>query len=1193
MRALRDIGNGSWQHFNSTLAARCALRGVGNGAWRDLNSSMAACSAAQWQEVLQIWRHGVDNRWRPDVVSYNILLRALGRAAQWPCAAEILQQLREAGVRPNIRSYNTMLAGYEKSAVWTRAQALLEVMKEEVGLDQVSHHTMISAFAKADQPEKAVQALSQAENLVGLAGYNAAIRALATEVSPGLWEQASELFRRMAAQTVKPDLGSFNGLISVYGSVSLWFRALHVMAELQARLQPDQVTWSSVVDACGRGHQWQAAVDCLAAMRQSTASPNVVVWTALMKAHELASQWQRSVALLRRLQLRGPPPNSVSFTSAVSACAQGHAWQQALGFLRTARRQQLQSVSMVNTAISACAASKQWRQALHLLQPDLVSYNAFLAACESQWELALTALQCMQQRLLRPDLISFNSMLTTFAKGAEWQRALALLAHPLAAQDHISCNVAISACYKGMRWQAALLLFAAEQRLACEDPLALATTASALGEQMFWPREAALSAAAAALAKRWASGFTPRAREPLVLVNALGGMLRARGSWSGKAEFAFLRRVQYPVQSELLGGAGSNGRRLSSVAGLAGAMSADSLEGLGYGTLRLQTAASHLQRRLVQDVHDVDDQLLVIPLDQDPAAFALAAWMSFNLRNGPAALKSSGELVRPAVETRQECWLSRLPEADRCLCRDFFAHRGSWILRYGDTMSSVLIIRQGEVRVSALGAYHEGRVPQLLEVGRLGPGDSIGALCCLRQHDARFSFQVVSRSLQCSLVPSSLCAPMLNAMLMDVVKSEEAREELWARHVLQLLEDNALKDASDLVDRSGLGVRYGYVIPEHLKMRCHPDLPGLATRRRDPPPPFREKTLQEIQRDIREKLMMDEGTDVEEEEEEPVSPVKFRRGSMQVDLNALLRMDSPRRVKQGAPGLWRKEQGIWLGNKGVYVPRVASDLQSWRATKAYQFCRHFPVWQPERQEEEEPEIDVSPVSPAKVRILRQVHEALKSGVHTVNGEMVLDVDSLVNAIDPGRSERVRVSTLAEAIKDLGVASGQVDELLQHLDGKNLGYVNREQLIEALQPPTRNFKHLATEKAHSLQPSVEEEIIIGSDDAESSSESVEPMTTRRTTRMSLRLSPEQEMSEAVAHQALPPRRPLSAPTRCKKLDEKKPSPTGRFHADQLYTVRRALLRPQTLQTPPPVKRRVRYGRPKEEIPRCSPSPRKLV
>ena len=53
----------------------------------------------------------------------------------------------------------------------------------------------------------------------------------------------------------------------------------------------------------------------------------------------------------------------------------------------------------------------------------------------------------------------------------------------------------------------------------------------------------------------------------------------------------------------------------------------------------------------------------------------------------------------------------------------------------------------------------------------------------------------------------------------------------------------------------------------------------------------------------------------------------------------------------------------------------------------------------------------------------QVHEALKSGVHTVNGEMVLDVDSLVNAIDPGRSERVRVSAwiseTCETMRDLG------------------------------------------------------------------------------------------------------------------------------------------------------------------------------
>lgn len=56
----------------------------------------------------------------------------------------------------------------------------------------------------------------------------------------------------------------------------------------------------------------------------------------------------------------------------------------------------------------------------------------------------------------------------------------------------------------------------------------------------------------------------------------------------------------------------------------------------------------------------------------------------------------------------------------------------------------------------------------------------------------------------------------------------QVAEVLWANGHPNTIKNR--QDASDLVDRSGLGVRYGYVIPEHLKMRCHPDLPGPLGR---------------------------------------------------------------------------------------------------------------------------------------------------------------------------------------------------------------------------------------------------------------------------------------------------------------------------------------------------------------------------
>jgi pentatricopeptide repeat domain-containing protein 1 len=63
------------------------------------------------------------------------------------------------------------------------------------------------------------------------------------------------------------------------------------------------------------------------------------------------------------------------------------------------------------------------------LQPDVISYNAAISACEKglQWEKALHFLSEMRTQGLQPDVISYNAAISACEKGLQWEKALQLL----------------------------------------------------------------------------------------------------------------------------------------------------------------------------------------------------------------------------------------------------------------------------------------------------------------------------------------------------------------------------------------------------------------------------------------------------------------------------------------------------------------------------------------------------------------------------------------------------------------------------------------------------------------------------------------------------------------------------------------------------------------------------------------------
>lgn len=60
---------------------------------------------------------------------------------------------------------------------------------------------------------------------------------------------------------LQPDLVSYNSLMSSYVSSSHWSLALQLLSALPAeKLLPDVVTFTSAINASGEGSQWEVAL---------------------------------------------------------------------------------------------------------------------------------------------------------------------------------------------------------------------------------------------------------------------------------------------------------------------------------------------------------------------------------------------------------------------------------------------------------------------------------------------------------------------------------------------------------------------------------------------------------------------------------------------------------------------------------------------------------------------------------------------------------------------------------------------------------------------------------------------------------------------------------------------------------------------------------------------------------------------
>jgi pentatricopeptide repeat protein len=315
----------------------------------------------------------------------------------WQQALAALERMRESGLVPTTTLLNKVLTVCGRHKQWQLALSLLQQMRglepgpgAGVPPSAVSYSIVIKAAGLAGQVSSALEVLQSMREdgkvVLDAVAYNAAITACRCEPQQHLPDALS--FFQEARDKGHADVALYNALLGVYKAGGLWEPASQLLGDMLAGAkgapQPDAMSFTSAIAACGAAQQPDAALQLLSRM----APRQVQACNAAVTACERSGRWQDALRLLADMERNGPQPDEITVRAAVFACCGASQLEAAMALFRRVQAGAFPGVRTnaltTNLLVRACDVAGHASDATRLLAGVLqVGEHATLAAAES------------------------------------------------------------------------------------------------------------------------------------------------------------------------------------------------------------------------------------------------------------------------------------------------------------------------------------------------------------------------------------------------------------------------------------------------------------------------------------------------------------------------------------------------------------------------------------------------------------------------------------------------------------------------------------------------------------------------------------------------------------------------------------------------------------------------------------------
>ncbi|KAI4306369.1 hypothetical protein L6164_029651 [Bauhinia variegata] len=296
-----------------------------------------------WERVIQVFEWFKSQKeYVPNVIHYNVVLRALGKAQKWDELRLCWIEMAKNGVLPTNNTYSMLVDVYGKAGLVKEALLWIGHMRQRGYFpDEVTMNTVVKVlkdvgeFDRADRFYKewcAGRVELDDLDLDSLTDTGNGSRSVPISFKNFISTELFKTGRRIPSSNVlntlnaensprKPRLTStYNTLIDLYGKAGRLKDAADVFADmLKSGVPMDAITFNTMIFTCGSRGDLSEAESLLSKMEERGISPDTKTYNTFLSLYANAGNIDAALACYRRIREVGLFPDAVTHRALLGA----------------------------------------------------------------------------------------------------------------------------------------------------------------------------------------------------------------------------------------------------------------------------------------------------------------------------------------------------------------------------------------------------------------------------------------------------------------------------------------------------------------------------------------------------------------------------------------------------------------------------------------------------------------------------------------------------------------------------------------------------------------------------------------------------------------------------------------------------------------------------------------------------------
>ncbi|CAH8359357.1 unnamed protein product [Eruca vesicaria subsp. sativa] len=298
----------------------------------------------RWDKTLRVFKFFQTHHqgYVPNVIHYNIVLRALGRAGKWDELRLCWIEMAHNGVLPTNNTYGMLVDVYGKAGLVKEALLWIRHMEQRMHFpDEVTMATVVRVLKNSGEFDRADRFFkSWCEGRVDLdldsfdddgCNRGSAVdlkQFLSMELfkvgARGPVEKSLRFGSERSSSSRKPRLTStFNALIDLYGKAGRLEDAASLFSEmLKSGVAVDTVTFNTMIHICGSHGRLSEAESLLKKMEEKGVNADTKTYNILLSLHADAGDIEAAIRYYRKIRKVGLFPDTVTHRAVIHILCQ-------------------------------------------------------------------------------------------------------------------------------------------------------------------------------------------------------------------------------------------------------------------------------------------------------------------------------------------------------------------------------------------------------------------------------------------------------------------------------------------------------------------------------------------------------------------------------------------------------------------------------------------------------------------------------------------------------------------------------------------------------------------------------------------------------------------------------------------------------------------------------------------------------